>query len=153
MREGARFPLPDALLCPVRTGRLPCKAHEIQRIMDSKQEEESRMEKEIAAVVRQLGVTSRYKGYFYLIGAIEMTGGSEHLGYRITKDVYPLLARRYSTTVTSVEHDIRTIVRYCWRKQRNVLDHMAGYTLTEQPSNREFIDILGYYLRNQGSSV
>ena len=66
---------------------------------------------------------------------------------RITKDIYPYLARKYRSTPTNIEHDIRTMVNVCWEGNKKLLDEIAGYPLEYKPTNSEFIDMLAYYLR------
>ena len=66
---------------------------------------------------------------------------------RITKDIYPNLAKKNKSTPTNVEHDIRTLVNVCWEGNRKFLEEIAGYSLNYKPTNSEFIDMLAYYLR------
>ena len=100
--------------------------------------------KKIQAAVRQLGMTSKYKGYYYVIEAVRIRM-NEQRPYLITKEIYPVLARQFGTRVHNVEADIRRVSRLCWEKHRDQLILMAGHALEEAPSNRQFIDILAYY--------
>ena len=59
----------------------------------------------------------------------------------------PCLARKYRSTPTNIEHDIRTMVNVCWEGNKKLLDEIAGYPLEYKPTNSEFIDMLAYYLR------
>ena len=66
---------------------------------------------------------------------------------RVTKDIYPVIARKYKSTPSNVEHNIRTLVNLCWMNHKDTLEEMAGCTMADKPTNSEFIDILVYYLR------
>ena len=128
----------------------------------------------VYGVIRKLGATSKYKGYYYVVDAVEM---AQNAGYRavishrsgetedafiadlavaqkiyerpvkVTKDIYPVIARKYKSTPSNVEHNIRTLVNLCWMNHKDTLEEMAGCTMADKPTNSEFIDILVYYLR------
>lgn len=66
---------------------------------------------------------------------------------KVTKDIYPVIARKYKSTPSNVEHNIRTLVNLCWMNHKDTLEEMAGCTMADKPTNSEFIDILVYYLR------
>ena len=64
----------------------------------------------------------------------------------LTKDIYPLLAKKYRSKPSNVEHDIRTIVNVCWENHRERLEQIAGYPLEYRPTNSEFVDMIAFYL-------
>lgn len=97
--------------------------------------------KKVYGLIRRLGANSKYKGYFFVAEA------DQYKPLRITKDIYPYLARKYRSTPTNIEHDIRTMVNVCWEGNKKLLDEIAGYPLEYKPTNSEFIDMLAYYLR------
>ena len=74
--------------------------------------------KEIYGVIRKLGVTSNYKGYFYISDAIQLVMISQERPLKITKDIYPFLASKYKTTTLNIEHNIRTVINVCWQTNR-----------------------------------
>ena len=82
---------------------------------------------EVYGIIRKLGATSKYKGYYYVADAVEM-------------------ARKYKSTPSNVEHNIRTLVNLCWMNHKDTLQEIAGCTMSDKPTNSEFIDILVYYL-------
>mgnify|MGYP000544384428 FL=1 len=65
-------------------------------------------------LIRQMGVTSKYKGYYFVADAVKLSMETAGYPLRITKDVYPPLARKYKSTPNNIEHDIRTVVNVCW---------------------------------------
>lgn len=102
----------------------------------------------VYGVIRKLGATSKYKGYYYVVDAVEMAQKIYERPVKVTKDIYPVIARKYkSTPSNNVEHNIRTLVNLCWMNHKDTLEEMAGCTMADKPTNSEFIDILVYYLR------
>lgn len=112
-----------------------------------KNEMEEQMYEKVYGLIRRLGATSKYKGYFFVAEAVKISMGDQYKPLRITKDIYPCLARKYRSTPTNIEHDIRTMVNVCWEGNKKLLDEIAGYPLEYKPTNSEFIDMLAYYLR------
>ena len=57
---------------------------------------------------------------------------------KVTKDIYPVIARKYKSTPSNVEHNIRTLVNLCWMNHKDTLEEMAGCTMADKPTNSEF---------------
>ena len=102
--------------------------------------------REIYRLIRQLGVTSKYKGYYFLAKAVKLSVEMQGRPIKITKDIYPTLARKFKSTPVNIEHNIRTVLNLCWSSGKETLNAIAGYSLRYKPTNSEFIDILAYYL-------
>lgn len=102
--------------------------------------------KEVYGIIRKLGITSKYKGYYFLVEAVNMVMEQKDDQIRVTKDIYPELARKFKATPSNIEHDIRTVVNVCWKMNKSGLDKIAGYPLKFKPTNSEFIDMVAYYL-------
>ncbi|MCD8153264.1 MAG: sporulation initiation factor Spo0A C-terminal domain-containing protein [Clostridiales bacterium] len=103
--------------------------------------------KKIYGLIRKMGATSKYKGYYFVAEAVRMSMEYGEGPVKITKDIYPRLATKYQSTPMNVEHDIRTVINVCWVTNRDFLERIAGYSLDYRPTNSEFVDILAYYLR------
>ena len=102
--------------------------------------------KEVYGTIRKLGASTKYKGYYFVAEAIKMTMEFQDRPMKITKDIYPLLAKKYRSKPSIVEHDIRTIVNVCWENHRERLEQIAGYPLEYRPTNSEFVDMIAFYL-------
>lgn len=102
--------------------------------------------KEVYRLIRKLGATSKYKGYFFVAEAVKLSMERQESPMRITKEIYPCLAKKFKSTPMNVEHDIRTVVNVCWIANKESLDHIAGYSLIYRPTNSQFVDMLAYYL-------
>ena len=105
--------------------------------------------REIYGLIRKLGGSSKYKGYHYVAEAEQMTMELQEKPVKITKDIYPRLAKKYKSTPVNVEHNIRTIINVCWIANKAGMEEIAGYPLKYKPTNMEFVDMLAYYLCQQ----
>ena len=97
-------------------------------------------------IIEKLGITSKYRGYFFVTDAIDLVMNAQDKPIKITKDIYPYLARKYKTTPMNIEHNIRTVISVCWETNRKRMNEIAGYPLVYKPTNSEFIDMVAYYL-------
>ena len=95
-------------------------------------------------IIRQFGITSKYKGYRYLLDAIHIAAENYDECPKVTKDIYPVIAHKYGVTKVSVERDIRTVIEKCWDNNKAYLQELSGCKLSRCPSNSEFIDIIAY---------
>ena len=105
--------------------------------------------REVYGTIRRLGATSKYKGYYFVAEAIRMTMEFQERPMKITKDIYPRLAKKFKSKPSNIEHDIRTIVNVCWENHRERLEQIAGYPLEYRPTNSEFIDMIAFYLGSE----
>lgn len=105
------------------------------------------LEATIEQQLRLLRITGNLKGLRYHTNAIASAIRRPDLTISMTRDLYPLVADRCRATVSGVERAMRTAVKACWeRGGRETLDQMAGYHLTERPTNAEFIDLIANYI-------
>ena len=58
--------------------------------------------KKVYGLIRRLGANSKYKGYFFVAEAVKISMGDQYKPLRITKDIYPYLARKYRSTPTNM---------------------------------------------------
>ena len=100
--------------------------------------------RDVYSLIRKLGATSKYNGYYFVAEAIKVSMELEERPIKVTKDIYPVLAKRFKSTPSNIEHNIRTLVNICWMSHRDVMEEIAGYTLEYRPTNSEFLDILVY---------
>ncbi len=89
---------------------------------------------EVYGLIRKLGATSKYKGYYYVAEAVRMAQKIQERPVKITKDIYPIVARKYKSTPSNVEHNIRTLINLCWESHKDVLEEIAGCTMEDKPT-------------------
>ncbi len=106
---------------------------------------------EITNIMHDVGVPAHIKGYQYLRDAIMMAVKNIEIINSITKELYPTIAREYSTTPSRVERAIRHAIEVAWgRGQIETLDKIFGYTISVgkgKPTNSEFIAMVADKLR------
>lgn len=101
------------------------------------------------SLIVSLGIRSTLKGFRYVKYGLELCMEDEDYLLFVYKNLYTEIAVRFDTTQNGVEHCIRTVVHNCWYKgNRQLLCEIAGYELTQRPTNGEFIDILYRYLKS-----
>ena len=102
--------------------------------------------REVYGTIRRLGATSKYKGYYFVAEAIHMTMEFQERPMKITKDIYPRLAKKFKSKPSNIEHDIRTIVNVCWENHRERLEQIAGYPLEYTTNNSLFLYMISIYI-------
>ncbi len=102
-------------------------------------------------ILHQIGVPAHIKGYHYLRRAILMVLENMELLGSVTKELYPAVARAYSTTPSRVERAIRHAIEVAWdRGDVEVLNSFFGYTIQNtrgKPTNSEFIAMIADQIR------
>ena len=75
----------------------------------------------------------------------------------MTKQLYPSVAKRFSTTASRVERAIRHAIEVAWdRGDVDILNSYFGYTIHNgrgKPTNSEFIAMISDKLRLQMKSA
>ena len=125
------------------------KIEEIQFLsynIDKEKGFEGETMRDVYRLIRKLGATSKYKGYYYVAEAVHISMRKSEFPIKITKEIYPYLARKFKSKPMNIEHDIRTVINVCWITNKETLDLIAGFKLIYKPTNSEFIDMLAYYL-------
>lgn len=105
----------------------------------------------IADLPMELGIKRTYKGYFFLIAALELAITDQKNLLYMSKSIFPVIASRYDTTYSCIERNIRTAINACWNSpdHREKLLAMSPYPLQKAPFVTAFIDILYWHLKNQ----
>ncbi len=104
---------------------------------------------EIERLIRSLGIGATYRGYRYLSYGVYLCLQDENYLLSVSKLLYPQIAHMYRTSSSSVERDLRTIIKVCWeRGNRKRLQQIALYPLDGRPTSGEFIDILVAYMHH-----
>lgn len=106
---------------------------------------------DITHILHEVGIPAHIKGYNYLRTGIEEMYYSSNLQGKITKELYPLIARKYSTTSSRVERAIRHAIEVAWNRGNvDSIDDIFGYTINAykaKPTNSEFISMIADRLK------
>lgn len=97
---------------------------------------------EIYALLHRLGLTANYTGFFYLSYAILLSMENPERLLRLTKWLYPDVAKQYGTNWKAAERNIRTAGSMIWRKNKALLESLAGSPLPQKPCNAQLLAIL-----------
>lgn len=106
---------------------------------------------EVTNIIHQMGVPAHIKGYQYLRDAILFVIAEVNLLGAVTKELYPMIAEKYSTTPSRVERAIRHAIELAWdRGNVEMMNKFFGYTINldrGKPTNSEFIAMVADKLR------
>ena len=104
------------------------------------------LEREVTAIIHDIGVPAHIKGYQYLREAIVYTVNDMDAINAVTKVLYPAVARKFGTTASRVERAIRHAIEVAWdRGDLETLQKYFGYTVSNskgKPTNSEFIAMI-----------
>lgn len=100
----------------------------------------------VANLFLSIGIPAHIKGYQYLREAVRMVIEDHDVINRITKELYPGIARRYGTSSSKVERAMRHAIEVAWNRGRlDVTNQLLGVTLfneRDKPTNGEFISLI-----------
>jgi two-component system response regulator (stage 0 sporulation protein A) len=107
---------------------------------------EETLDEQITNLFLTLGIPAHIKGYQYLREAIHMVLDNHDVINRITKELYPGIARRYGTTSSKVERAMRHAIEVAWNRGRlDTTNQLLGVNLfneRDKPTNGEFISLI-----------
>jgi two-component system response regulator (stage 0 sporulation protein A) len=105
----------------------------------------------VTTIMHELGIPAHIKGYLYLRDAIIMVVDRVDLLSKITKELYPSIAQKYTTTPSRVERAIRHAIEVAWdRGNMEFIQRVFGHTISQEkgkPTNSEFIAMVADRLR------
>lgn len=120
---------------------------------EESEDESQALEREVTAVIHEVGVPAHIKGYQYVREAIVIAVQDMDVINAVTKVIYPEVARRYSTTPSRVERAVRHAIEVAWdRGDLETLQRYFGYTVSNtkgKPTNSEFIAMIADRIRLQ----
>ena len=105
----------------------------------------------VTDVIHQIGVPAHIKGYHYLRDSIILAIEQPDIINSVTKQLYPMVAKKNATTPSRVERAIRHAIEVAWdRGDVDILNSYFGYTIHNgrgKPTNSEFIAMISDKLR------
>lgn len=104
----------------------------------------------VADILLKIGIPARVLGHQYVREAIKLTVRDRSLAHSMTNALYPAMAKKFNTTVSSVERAIRYAIELAWnRGDLETLQKYFGYTVSSakgKPTNGEFIAALADHI-------
>ena len=149
MEEGATYYL-------VKPFSITTAIERIREIAKNKQEEVKTSalnrnrpistDEKISEIFISIGIPPHIKGYGYLREGIKMTMDNPYILNAVTKELYPSIAKKFSTTASKVERAIRHAIEVAWNRGRieaiNAIFGARIYLGAEKPTNSEFIALV-----------
>lgn len=124
-------------------------------VMDIKQnnaEESGSVDEQITNLFLTIGIPAHIKGYQYLREAVRMVLDNRDVINRITKELYPGIAKKYGTSSSKVERAMRHAIEVAWSRGRlDTVNEMYGYKVfakDDKPTNGECISCVSELIRN-----
>jgi len=109
----------------------------------------------VANIFLMLGIPAHIKGYQYLREGVKMVLGDHDVINRITKELYPGVAKRCHTTPSKVERAMRHAIHVAWSRGRiDSVNRMFGcevFSENDKPTNGEFIALIADKIRETGT--
>lgn len=104
------------------------------------------LDEKITSVFLIVGIPAHIKGYHYLREAIKMVIDKPTLINRITKELYPGIAKHFDATPSKVERAIRHAIEVAWARGKiENINQVFGfniYSKHDKPTNGEFIALV-----------
>ncbi len=111
----------------------------------------------ITNILHELGVPSHIKGYQYIREGISLIYENPDIIGGITKELYPEIAKKYTTTVSRVERAIRHAIEVSWNRGNwDLMEEIFGHSVDidkAKPTNSEFIVTIADKLRLEFKKV
>lgn len=112
---------------------------------------EESVDEQITNLFLTLGIPAHIKGYQYLREAVRMVLDNHDMINRITKELYPGIARKFDTSASKVERAMRHAIEVAWTRGRlDTVNQMYGYKVfqkEDKPTNGELISCVAEKIR------
>lgn len=106
----------------------------------------SSLDEKISNIFITIGIPPHIKGFSYLREGIKLAVNDPSIINKVTKELYPCIAEKYSTTSSKVERAIRHAIEVAWNRGRaEAISSIFGarvYIGSERPTNSEFIALV-----------
>lgn len=104
------------------------------------------IDEKISNIFITIGIPPHIKGFVYMREGIKMAVENPSIINKVTKELYPKIAVKYSTTSSKVERAIRHAIEVAWNRGRtDAISSIFGarvYIGNERPTNSEFIALV-----------
>lgn len=128
---------------------------EENKIFTIKNSKNRALDEKISNVFITVGIPAHIKGYQFLREAIKMAIDEPNIINSITKQLYPSIATRFSTSASKVERAIRHAIEVAWNRGKieniNSLFGIKVYNSNEKPTNGEFIALVADKMLIEGA--
>ena len=123
---------------------------ELSDLYKACKKEELTNEKKVSGLLYDLMLSPSYKGYKYLKEAILIICDDDVHCTSFTKNVYPVIAEKFSTTPQNIEKNIRFAINkiYELNSEEDMEKHLGKSSIVDsKPSNVKFVTLCAEKLR------
>ena len=104
------------------------------------------LSEKVSKIFINVGIPPHIKGYSFLREGVIMAVENPAIINNITKQLYPMIGKRYDTSASKVERAIRHAIEVAWNRGRidninNILG-VRAYVGADKPTNGEFIALI-----------
>ena len=115
------------------------------------------VDEQITNLFLTLGIPAHIKGYQYLREAVRMVIDDRDVINRITKELYPGIAKKFGTSASKVERAMRHAIEVAWTRGRlDTVNQMYGYKVfqkEDKPTNGELVSCMSELIRMPKNAV
>ncbi len=138
-------------ICETEDANVSDTMSQMDKSLISQKEQRKKIEVFVTNMIHMVGIPANIKGYQYIRDAIIFTIYEQELISAVTKQLYPKIAKKHSTSPSRVERAIRHAIEVaCVRGNEETLYKLFGYTVSNskgKPTNSEFIAMIADKLR------
>ena len=113
------------------------------------------LDEKISKIFISVGIPPHIKGYYYLREGVKMSVENPEIINNITKQLYPKIGEKFSTTASKVERAIRHAIEVaCNRGRIDTINSLLGiraYSSSDKPTNGEFIALIADKMLLEGA--
>ncbi len=128
---------------------------EAKEISNGIEKRKSTLDEKISKIFISVGIPPHIKGYYYLREGVKMAIENPEIINNITKQLYPKIGEKFSTTASKVERAIRHAIEVAFNRGRiETINSMLGiraYVGNEKPTNGEFIALIADKMLLEGA--
>jgi two-component system response regulator (stage 0 sporulation protein A) len=122
------------------------KTEENKKVYSLKSSKNRQLDEKISNIFITVGIPAHIRGYQFLREAIKMAIEEPDVINSITKQLYPTIAQRFSTSASKVERAIRHAIEVDGNRGKieniNSIFGLKVYNSNEKPTNGEFIALV-----------
>ncbi len=108
----------------------------------------NKLEKDITAIISDMGIPAKVKGYHYIRYAVICALQAPESSFAVTKTIYPLITKKFGTTQSKAERAIRHAIEIAWANGPiERIESVFGSMSRRRPSNAVFIATIADKLR------
>lgn len=95
-----------------------------------------------------LGIDKKYLGYYLMVEIMQIMINQEIRIKSFSKQVYPIIAKKFNKTECTIERNIRNLINKCWNDKLKLKLNIF-WPKEEKPCCKEFIYMIKNYITLQ----